>query len=335
MTNYYVKRTLQAIVTIWAVITFTFALIRLLPGGPLTRLRSQLIRQGVSPSRIEALMETYSRVNPDEPIYIQYIDWFGSLLQGDMGRSTSKPRDVAAIIGDALPWTLFISVVSVSLIFALAITWGAIMAYYEGSNFDLISSSGSIVLSAIPFYILGMLLVIFLAYEFEIFPPRFRSDPNLEAAPMSIAFIGDVLMHAALPILSMVIANVGLQALAMRGNSISVLGKDYVEVARLRGLSDRRISVTYVARNAILPMYTGFLTLIGFFLGGTVILEEIFTYRGLGFYMYSALESRDYPLMMGAFMVITIALVLSVYIADLTYGLVDPRIQSGDSSEAY
>ncbi|MFB6152585.1 MAG: ABC transporter permease [Haloarculaceae archaeon] len=335
LNNYYVKRTLRVVVTIWAVVSFTFALIRLLPGGPMVQMRARLVQQGYSPSQIEALMETYTKVNPDQPLYVQYIDYMGSLLQLNMGDSISKSRTVEAIIGGALPWTVLVAVSSVILIFAIAITWGAVMAYWEGTRFDVVSSAISILLSAIPFYVLGMLLVIFLGYEMGWFPVRYRISNELAGEPLSVKFVIDALHHAALPILSMAISGAGLQALAMRGNSISILGKDYVEVARLRGLSDRRIAITYVARNAILPMYTGFLTLIAFYLGGTVIIEEIFTYQGIGYYMFQALEARDYPLMMGVFIIITTALVLSVYIADLTYGMIDPRIKSGDSSEAY
>jgi len=208
------------------------------------------------------------------------------------------------------------------------------MAYREGSTFDMASSSVSILLGSMPFYVLAIGLVVVFSYKFQVLPARYRTSPGVEAG-LSVTFVVDALRHAALPIASLVITGAGLQALAMRGNSISVLGEDYVRVARLRGLSDRRISTRYVARNAILPMYTGFLTLIGFYFGGSPILEEVFTYPGIGYYLFQALENRDYPLMMGIFLVITIALVLSVYIADLTYGKIDPRIRSGESSEAY
>ena len=163
---------------------------------------------------------------------------------------------------------------------------------------------------------------------------RYRLSPGVTPG-LSVRFVTDALYHAFLPIVSLVISGAGLQALAMRGSSIQVLGEDYVRVARLRGLPDRRISVWYVGRNAILPMYTGFLTLIGFNLGGSVILEQIFTYPGVGYYLFQGLQNRDYPLMMGIFLVITTALVLSVFIADLSYGMIDPRVKSGDSSEAY
>lgn len=334
MNNYYLQRTARAILTVWIVITVTFGMIRLLPGGPLVQLRAKLIRQGISSSRINAMLETYQNLRPDQPIHIQYYDYITALLTGDLGQSFSDSRAVSAIIGDALPWTVFIMVTATILIFVVAIVWGALMAYDEGSTFDLLSSSASILFASVPFYVLAIALVVVFGYQYEIFPTGYRTSPGIEPE-LTLTFVGDALHHAILPIASMVITGAGLQTLAMRGNSIQVLGADFVRVARLRGLSDRRISVRYVARNAILPMYTGFLTLIGFNLGGSIILEQVFHYTGIGYYMFQALENRDYPLMMGIFLIITVALVLAVYIADLTYGLIDPRIKSGDSSEAY
>lgn len=346
MQHYYLKRTARAALTLWLVVTLTFGIIRLLPGGPLTQLRADLIRQGYPPQRIEAIIETYQNLRPDEPLYVQYYDYVTSLMVGDLGQSFTYPRSVANIVGEALPWTVFVMVTATIVIFAIAVVWGALMAYYEGTRFDVASSAASILVSSVPFYVLAIGLVVVLGYGLELFPVRYRTAPGI---PMPVVewtplprwsgftpqFYLSAFHHAALPIISVVATGAGLQALAMRGNSIQVLGQDYVRVARLRGLSDRRIAVRYVARNAILPMYTGFLTLIGFNLGGSVILEEIFTYPGLGYYMFQALENRDYPLMMGIFLVITTALVLAVFVADLTYGQIDPRVKSGESSEAY
>jgi peptide/nickel transport system permease protein len=334
MVSYYIRRAGRAIITIWLVMTLTFGMIRLLPGGPLTQLRGKLIRQGYPPQQIEALIQTYQNINPDQPIYVQYFDYVISLLQGDLGQSFTYPRSVASIVGEALPWTIFIMVTATILIFLIAIIWGALMAYNEGSTFDLASSSASILLSSIPFYVLAIALVVVFGYKYGILPVRYRTAPGIEPG-FTLRFVVDAIEHALLPIASVVISGAGLQALAMRGNSISVLGESFVRVARLRGLSDRRISVWYVGRNAILPMYTGFLTLIGFNLGGSVILEQIFTYPGIGYYLFQGLENRDYPLMMGIFLVITAALVISVFIADLTYGKIDPRVQSGESDESY
>ncbi|MCO8256870.1 ABC transporter permease, partial [Haladaptatus sp. AB618] len=328
------KRTGRAIFTLWLVVTLTFGMIRLLPGGPLTQLRGKLIRQGYPPQQINSIIETYQNLQPDAPLYVQYSDYITALLHGNMGKSFTYPRTVASIVGEALPWTIFVMVTATVIIFAIAIVWGALMAYREGSRFDMGSSVLSIILSSIPFYVLAIALVIVFGYKYSVFPVSYRLSPGVEPG-LSLQFVTDALYHAFLPIVSLVVSGAGLQALAMRGNSIQVLGEDYVRVARLRGLPDRRISVWYVGRNAILPMYTGFLTLIGFNLGGSVILEQIFTYPGVGYYLFQGLQNRDYPLMMGIFLVITVALVLAVFIADLTYGIIDPRVKSGDSNEAY
>ncbi|GCF15959.1 ABC transporter permease [Haloarcula mannanilytica] len=332
MNSYFVKRTGRAILTIWLVMTLTFGMIRLIPGGPIEMLRARLIRQGVDPSRIDAIVQTYKQ--DPTPVYVEYYEYVTSLLSGNMGQSFYYQEPVSALIVDALPWTVFVMVTATILLFVIAILLGALMAYHEGTAFDTAASSASILLSSIPFYVLAIGFVVVLSYQFGLFPARYRMSPGVEPG-FTVQFLSNAIYHAALPIASVVLTQAGLQALAMRGNSIQVLGEDFVRVARLRGLSDRRIAVRYVGRNAILPMYTGFLTLIGFNIGGSVILEQVFTYPGIGYYMYQALINRDYALMMGVFLIITTTLVVSVYIADLTYGLIDPRVQSGGQSEAY
>ena len=156
MENYYLRRVGRAVLTLWLVVTLTFGMIRLLPGGPLTQLRADLIRQGYPPSRIESIIETYQNLRPDAPIYVQYYDYVSSLAVGDLGKSFTYPRTVADIVGEALPWTVFVMVTATILIFAIAIVWGALMAYREGSRFDMLSSGGAILVSSVPFYVLAI-----------------------------------------------------------------------------------------------------------------------------------------------------------------------------------
>lgn len=337
--RFYLERTARAVLTIWVAITITFGVIRFLPGGPLTQLRLQLARNNPSmnPQQIDGLLKTYEKqlnLQPDQPLYVEYFNYMLNLLQGDLGVSFNHGEPVAQIVADSLPWTLFVMTSATILVFVIAILWGAIIAYKEGSVFDMSSSSLSILFSAVPFYVLAFVLILVFGFRLEMFPTGGKTTPLIEPG-LRPEYIFDVVKHAVLPILSVALTQAGLQTLAMRGNSIQVLGDDYVRVARLRGLSDRRISTRYVARNAILPMYTGFLTLIGFNLGSSIILEQVFNYRAMGWYMFDALENRDYSLMMGIFLVFTVALVLAVFIADLTYSKVDPRVKQGESSEAY
>lgn len=341
--RYYVERFARAVLTVWAALTITFAMIRLMPGGPISQIRARLTQQGMEPAAIDRTLEGYRarmNLNPDAPMHQQYIEYVLSMAQGDLGTALEytndqgDPQAISSLVAEFLPWSVFVMTVATFLIFAIAIVWGAFVAYKEGGYFDKVSSSVAILMGAIPFYVLAFILLIVLAYNNPVFPTGGKMTALTEPS-LSVDFVLDALHHATLPIASLVLVQTGLQMLAMRGNSIQVLGEDYVRVARLRGLSDRRISTRYVARNAILPMYTGFLTLIAFNLGGSVILEEVFRYRGIGWIMFDALEIRDYSVLMGVFLVLTIALVASVLIADLTYSMIDPRVKTGDSSEAY
>ncbi|MWG33470.1 ABC transporter permease [Halomarina oriensis] len=328
--NYYLRRTARIPLTVLAVITLTFGLIRLLPGGPFTQLRIQLIRQGVPVEQVNARIEALQNIRPDAPLWQQYLDYLAGVVTLDLGESISLGQPVMDVIARALPWTVFLVVTSTVLMFVIGVLIGAVQAYWEGSRFDKTFSGASIFLMAVPSFIFAVVFLFFLAYQWSLFPTGFASARGVESG-FTFEYFASVVHHATLPILAFTIGGIGSTALNMRGNSIQVLGEEYVEVARLRGLSDGRIATRYVAQNAILPMYTGLLLLIGFRLGGTVVLEEIFSYPGLGYYLISALEANDYPLMMGCFLVITVTLVVAVYIADLTYGFIDPRISAGDA----
>ena len=330
-TNYFIERTVQAFLTLIAVFAMTFALLRLMPGGPMAFLKAKLAQSGrdMSQEEIDARVELYTNIHPDKPIPQAFFEYTTSLLQGDLGRSLWYNQPVMDILAQAMPWTIFVSAVSLLGTFAIGIVLGALMAYSEGTRFDLSSSTVSIVITSVPFYVVAVLLVWVFGYKSGVFPTGGRVDTSLTPG-MNPAFITSILYHAALPILSLVIAGFGGRALSMRGNSIQILGNDYLRVARLRGLPERRIALRYVGRNAILPMYTSIMIAIGSLFGGSIILEMIFLYPGLGYYVFQSLGARDYPLLMGGFLFITIATILGVYVADMTYGLVDPRAGGGD-----
>ncbi|MFB6075205.1 MAG: ABC transporter permease [Haloarculaceae archaeon] len=299
-------------------------------------LRAQ-IRQsnsGMSTAAIDSLVKSYTSVQPHQPIWQQYVDYVTSIFQGHLGTSTWYGDPVSKIILGALPWTLFVMSLAIALTFALGIGLGAVMAYKEGSRFDYVFSTITIVFNSIPYYVLAVLFVFLLGFQWKLFPTGGRLGEDVKIG-FSLTFLGDALYHAALPVLSFVLTRFGFQALAMRGNSINVLGENYLRVASIRGLRDRRIALQYVGRNAVLPLYTTLMISIGTMFGGAVILEQIFTYKGVGYYMFKAIDARDYPLMMGAFLVITVAIVAAILFADLTYGWIDPRVQGGESRETY
>lgn len=345
--HYYMERALQGLFTLFAVVTISFVLTRWMPGGPIDYLRAQVLTGGVSAGgdvtinadtdRAEQVARTakyYLNVNTNEPIYVQYIDYMTSVAQGNFGRSITEQAPVAQIVFKALPWTLFIGSLSVFISFVSRTLLGAFMAYMDGTNIDFGLTGLMVWIQALPYYIFGILLLYVIGFQLQWLPTNGTINP--EATPgLNYPFIAGVLAHAALPVLSLVWAALGTEALEMRGNSIQVLGSDYLRVARLRGVGLQRLTLLYVARNAILPMYTGLVISIGAMFSGTVLIESIFSYQGLGFILFRSIAARDYPLMMGGFILISTTIVISLIVADLTYGIVDPRVTRGGSDESF
>ncbi|WP_247004239.1 ABC transporter permease [Halosolutus gelatinilyticus] len=318
-----IRRLGQAVFTVWAVLTLSFALIRLMPGNIMGAMITRMAQQGINPVRARELVELRMTIDPDKPIHIAYVNYLANTLQGDLGESVTYAKPVTKVLAEAMPWTLFVLSWAVFISFFIGIAVGALMAYWEGGKLDVGLTSYAVLMGSIPFYVLAILLLIFLSYRLGWFPSGGRQPTGVDPG-FNLPYISGIVAHASLPVLSMLVAS-GVASLGMRGNSIRVLGEDYLRVARLRGLSDITISTQYVARNAVLPMYTTLLISIGEMFGGSVVLEHVFQYHGLGWYMLSATHQRDYPLMMGGFMVITLALVTALLLADLTYGYVDPR----------
>ncbi|EMA46845.1 ABC transporter integral membrane protein [Halococcus morrhuae DSM 1307] len=336
--KWYLKRTLQALLTVVIVINAAFFLIQLLPGGPKDYIIAQLYQGGASDlsrGEIAQLAQTYVNVNVNQPIYLQWVDYMSSVfLHGDFGRSVIYNQPVSQLLVDALPWTIFYASIGIVLTFVIGITLGSFMAYREGSWLDTGSTIYAILSGSIPYYVAALLFLFFLGYQLQWFPTRGRyADTTVPG--LNLPFLVSALRHAALPIISTTVTGFGGWALGMRGNSIQELGKDYLRVARLRGLYPRRIATLYVGRNAILPLYTGFLIGISGIFGGSVILEQIFTYRGVGLILFKGIQARDYPLMMGGIIMLTTITIIMIYIADLSYGRLDPRVSDEGTRESY
>ncbi|WP_207592360.1 ABC transporter permease subunit [Halomontanus rarus] len=326
------RRLAQAAFTVWAVITISFVLIRLMPGNAMGAMMVSFEQQGMSPARARELVELRLSVDPNKPIPVAYVEYIASTLRGDLGTSMAQGEPVAELLAAALPWTLFVLSWSIFISFFIGISVGALMAYWEGGKLDVGLTSWAILMGSIPFYVLAILLLIFASYRWGLFPSGGRQPTGVPQG-FNVTYVRGILYHAALPVFSMLVAS-GVASLGMRGNSIRVLGADYLRVARLRGLSDYTISTQYVARNAVLPMYTTLLISIGEMFGGSIVLEYVFNYRGLGLLLFEAYNQRDYALMMGGFVLITVAVVTTLFIADMTYSWVDPRA-GGQDSESY
>jgi peptide/nickel transport system permease protein len=336
--SYIVRVVAQGLLTIWAVLTFTFFLIRLMPGNPLDVKIDQLQRtQGISYQQALAQASGLFGFDPNKPLGEQYIDYFGKLLRGDLGQSiTSAGTPVADQILRYLPWTLFSVGLGLLFSFTFGILLGLAMAYWRGGILDNAVTVIASILYGVPDYIIPLLLIIVVGIQWGWFSPgemRGGVDPSIQPG-FTPEYIGSLLKFAVLPVLTYVLASIGGWILTMKSSTLATLGEDYINVAKARGLSERRILTGYVGRNALLPLVTRLAISVGFVVSGSIIVEELFQYPGIGRNLLRAINARDYTTMQGMFLVITITVVISNILADLLFGLLDPRVQLGGEGEA-
>lgn len=328
---YAFRRSLKAVLTIWIVVTATFFLVRLMPGSPVEVYIHTLISQyGFTYDEAANQAAALFAFDPDQPLVLQYLDYLRSLVRGDLGQSLVSPgTPVSSILLRYLPWTLFSAGLGLFCSFVLGLSLGMLMAYRRGGVIDhLLTALGSF-LQAVPNYLVAIVLIVFLGVQLGWLPVtkmRGAVSPGVQPG-LTLTFVADVLYHAALPVLTYVLTTIGSWMLLMKSSTLSTLEEDYVTVARARGLSDGRIMRAYVGRNAVLPLFAQVAIAAGFVVGGSVVIERIFVYEGIGFVLLDAINRRDYPLMQAIFLVITVSVIGANLLADLLYSRLDPRIR--------
>lgn len=339
--GHYVRRILQAVITFVASVFITFAMYRLIPGGPLEALQRRLIQEmqaeggNVDQEKVARLTEQISGVNPDKAIVPAFVDYVEQIvLYQDFGQSIAFQEPVFDILFRAMPWSIFLSVYGLILGYSATILIGTLMAWKEGTKIDKGLTVFVLVMNSIPYYIGGLVMLIVLGYEWQIFPTGGRY-PSSTTPGFNLPFMIGLIEHGALPILSQFIVGFAGGAIGMRGLGIRIVGADYLRSAKIRGISTNRILTRYITRNTILPMYTDFMIGIAAIFSSSVVVEIIFQYTGVGWYLFEALTLQDYPLVMGAFIFFSLVTIVGILIADFTYGLIDPRAGSGASQEAY
>lgn len=331
--SYLFRRLLKALFTIWFVTSLLFFLVRLMPSNPVEIYVQELISQYGIPYQ-DALSQAASlfAIDLNAPLWQQYLTYMAGLVRGDLGMSMRSPgTPVIAVIRQFLPWTLFSVGTALLISVTIGILLGILMAYRRDSWMDNALSVVASVTSSIPNYIVGILIIVFVAVRWNwvnFASIRGSTSPGITPG-FTGEFIKDALYHAALPIATYVITTVGYWMLSMRNSTLATLGEDYVTVARARGLTDTRIALHYVGRNASLPLVTAFALALASIVGGAAVIEELFRYQGIGSVLVQSVFQRDYPVMQGVFLIFTIAVVLANLVTDLTYGLLDPRIRIG------
>jgi peptide/nickel transport system permease protein len=328
--NYLLRRLAKALFSIWLVTTITFFVIRAMPGNAVDILIQELTAQGVSPEDARNQAAALMNIDLNQPLAMQYLDYLGNVVQGDLGNSyKSSGQSVTKLISQVLPWTLFSVGLSLIITFGLGVALGAIMAYKRDTWIDHLLSNIAATLDAISPYLIGLLAILLFGVTWKLVPimqMRGAMSPGIKPE-FSLKFFADIFMHVRVLLLVYVLSSIGSWMLQMKSNTVATLGEDYVTVARARGLTDTRILTAYVGRNATLPLFTRLATSVGFVVGGSVLLETLFTYRGVGFLLARSISERDYPVMQGVFLIITISVVFANLLADYVYGWLDPRVR--------
>jgi len=329
--NYVVRRVAKAILTIFLITTMTFFLVRLLPGNPVeTYINTQIGQYGMSYSDAANQAAGLFAFNPSEPLIQQYWEYLQALSHGDLGRPLLSPgATVGDLIKTYLPWTLFSVGIGLLISFTVGIALGMLLAYKREGVTDYVLTALGSVLYSVPNYLLAIMIVVFLGVQLGWLPitaMRGAYSPGVTPA-LSIDFARDALFHASLPIAVYVLSTIGSWMLIMKSSTLATLDEDYVTAARARGLKDGRITTAYVGRNAVLPLFTQLAIAAGFIVGGSLLIEPLFQYQGIGWILKNAVNQRDYPVMQGIFLVITTSVVVANLLADLLYGRLDPRIR--------
>jgi peptide/nickel transport system permease protein len=304
-------------------ITLDFFIPRLMPGNAVSAVLAKLQGTQVTPAALKAL-ETEYGLNGQGNAWDQYIKYWGDLLHGNLGVSTNQfPASVTSIVSSGLFWTVGMVGLATLISFALGTLLGILVAWRRGSWLDNLLPAMTF-FQAAPYFFIAILLIAGLATGLHWFPALNGYDQTLVSPGLNWAYISNVLDHAVLPALTIVLASAAGWIVGMRNVMVTTMDEDYVLVAQAKGLPKRRV-VAYAARNAILPSVTGFSLAVGFVVSGALLTEIVFSYPGIGFILQQAVLNRDFPVLQGVFLIITFAVLAANLIADLVYVLLDPR----------
>jgi peptide/nickel transport system permease protein len=328
--RYLVRKLFFYLIAAWVAITLNFFIPHLMPGNPagiaISRYQGTLTPQGLA-----ALTQLFGISKA--PLYTQYWQYLDHLAHGNLGTSLYYfPTPVTTIIAQRLPWTLVLVGLATIASFILGTFLGILAGWKRNSWVDTLVPTGTF-LSGIPYYWLALLAIWLLAEKAGILP--LGSGYSATAVPgWNFSFIGDAIVHGILPALTILLTAIGGWMVGMRNQMITTLGEDYLTLARAKGLRSRRIMFAYAARNAILPNVASFAIALGLIVGGAIFTEIVFSYPGIGYTLYLAVENEDYPLMQALFLLISLTVLLANFLVDIAYAYIDPRAKLAEQGTA-
>jgi len=327
--RYIASRVGQLMLIVFVAVSINFIIPRLLPGDPvetaLARLQAGGGAQGMDIAAVSAAYR--AKYGLDAPLWEQYINYWLDLLRLDLGVSfTNFPEQVSTMIGNAMPWSVSLLTVATLLAFVTGSLLGARLAWPGAGRGIKAIVPLMMVLTSIPFYLLAIILIYVFAVELRWLPPA-GGVSTTRIMRFDWATAGDIFRHALLPTMAIVLGNIGFWALGMRSQMVNVLGEDYITFAEAKGLHPRRIFVWYGMRNALLAQVTALALSLGSVVSGAVLVEVIFNYPGLGSLLYVAIRGQDYFVIQGVVLMLIISLAVLLFLVDLIYPLLDPRIR--------
>jgi peptide/nickel transport system permease protein len=315
--GYLTRKILHAVATLFAVITFNFLLFRVLPGDPIALLTRS---ERLTPADVAELEAEYGL---DEPLPAQFVNYVGDVLHGDLGVSLRTGIPVSTLIAERIPPTALLVGIGTLLATVLGVLIGIKGGWSRGSRFDTTSLYGSLVFYSMPEGWLGMLLLIVFAGTLGWFPAG--GFHGTEAT--GFAAVIDVANHLFLPVLTLTLGYIGEYAIVMRASLLDTVNEDFIATARAKGVPEDLVRRRHAVPNAFLPTFTLIFLSFGYVLGGSIVIEAVFSWPGIGQLTYDAIDELDYPVIQGIFLITSAAVIVFNLIADLTYGRLDPRVR--------
>jgi len=306
-------RLLQTVPVLFGVSVVVFVIIHSAPGDPIVN----MLGIEATDENVAQLRESYGL---NDPLYVQYLNWLGGTLQGDLGQSLTRERTVAALITSRLPATLFLAVSSMLVATLIAVPAGVISAVRKGSASDHGVTVGALAGISIPNFWLGLILILVFARTYGVLPPGNYVSP-LENP------VG-ALRHVTLPAITVGTAYAALLARQTRSSMLDNLNQEYIKMAKSKGLTSRKIFVRHALKQALLPVITVAGLQFGYLLSATVVVEQVFAWPGLGRLIWSAVQQQDYPTVQGTVLVVATLFVLVNLVVDIAYSYLDPRVSA-------
>lgn len=313
--------------TLWAAITINFFVPRMMKGDAVDNYLAR--NRGISPEAADALRALLG-LDSDRTLWQQYGDYLAMLARGDLGIAiTHGLQPVGQVIANALPWTVGLIGLATVCSFLIGTVGGALVGWRRGSRLDALIPVTTF-LSTVPYFWIGLMAISVFSVTLGWFP--IGKAYGIGTTPgLTPEFLGEVIKHGTLPLATIVVASLGGWMLGMRNMMLTVLDEDYVTVAQAKGMPNRRVLWRYAARNAVLPQIQSFALSIGFIVGGAIIVEQVFSYPGVGKMLLDATNAKDYALMQGGFLVIVLAVLVANILADVAYAVLDPRTRQSEA----